>query len=108
MTAATPERATSLVHDSDLPWAAVADGIELRVHRVGVHDNTYQMMTRIQPGVELPKHRHYGAVHTYTVAGSWGYREYDWIATAGTYVYEAPGTTHTYYVPEDSLGPAVN
>ena len=102
------ERHTSLVHDADLPWANAGAGVAIKVYRVGAHDNTYQMMTRIDPGVQLPRHKHFGEVHTYTVAGSWGYREYDWLATTGTYIYEAPGTTHTYYVPEDSNGPAIN
>lgn len=79
-------RMTSLVDDAELPWAPVTDGIELRVLRVGLHDNTYQMMTRIQPGVQLPRHRHFGEVHLYTVSGTWGYREYGWLARPGTYV----------------------
>src|SRR6266702_777646 len=29
------------------------------------------------------------------ISGKWGYLEHDWIATAGDWVYEAPGESHT-------------
>ena len=31
----------------------------------------------------------------YTLSGRWGYLEYDWIATAGDFVCETPGGSHT-------------
>ena len=36
----------------------------------------------------LGKHRHRGIVTATTIAGSWNYREYDWIARPGDYVVE--------------------
>ncbi|MGH8516486.1 MAG: 2,4'-dihydroxyacetophenone dioxygenase family protein, partial [Panacagrimonas sp.] len=44
------------------------------------------------------KHRHRGIVTATTIAGSWNYREYDWIARPGDYVVETPGTIHTLHV----------
>jgi len=44
------------------------------------------------------RHRHPGQVHAYVIKGAWRYLEHDWIATAGTYVFEPPGETHTLVV----------
>jgi len=40
-------------------------------------------------------------VHALTLKGSWGYKEHDWNAKSGTYVFEPPGETHTLIVDED-------
>jgi hypothetical protein len=37
-------------------------------------------------------------VHAYVIKGAWRYLEHDWVATAGTYVFEPPGETHTLVV----------
>jgi len=31
----------------------------------------------------------------YTISGKWGYLEHDWTATAGDFIYETPGESHT-------------
>jgi len=49
----------------------------------------------------LGRHRHSSPVHAVTFKGSWGYREHDWHAHPGTYVFEPPGETHTLVVDED-------
>lgn len=45
--------------------------------------------------VVLPKHHHCGTVMVYTVKGQWKYREHDWTAIPGSFVYETAGTAHT-------------
>ncbi|MBW0114297.1 2,4'-dihydroxyacetophenone dioxygenase family protein [Pseudonocardia abyssalis] len=42
-------------------------------------------------------HRHRGQVTAYTLSGSWGYLEYDWVSRAGDFVEEYPGAVHTLY-----------
>src|ERR687889_700302 len=37
-----------------------------------------------------------------TPTGQWHYREHDWVATTGAYVFEPPGEIHTLVVPEDT------
>ena len=37
----------------------------------------------------------------YVIKGRWFYREHDWVANAGDFVYEPPGETHTLEVPAD-------
>ena len=39
-------------------------------------------------------------VFGYTLSGQWSYLEHDWVATAGTLVYEAPGEAHTLVAHE--------
>ena len=41
------------------------------------------------------RHYHPHQVFAFTVSGKWGYLEHDWVATAGDFVYEAPGEGHT-------------
>src|SRR5205814_2531064 len=47
-----------------------------------------------KPGL-VNRHYHPHEVFAYTISGKWGYLEHDWIATAGSFVYEAPGESHT-------------
>src|SRR5215218_1321113 len=41
------------------------------------------------------RHYHPHQVFAFTISGKWGYLEHDWVATAGDFVYEAPGEGHT-------------
>jgi 2,4'-dihydroxyacetophenone dioxygenase len=41
------------------------------------------------------RHYHPHQIFAYTISGKWGYLEHDWTATAGDFVYEAPGEGHT-------------
>jgi 2,4'-dihydroxyacetophenone dioxygenase len=46
------------------------------------------------------RHYHPHAVFAYTISGKWSYLEHDWVATAGDFVYEAPGEAHTLVAHE--------
>lgn len=53
------------------------------------------------PGARLPAHLHTGAVHGYTLKGSWLYLEYpDQVQVPGSYLYEPASSYHTFYVPD--------
>jgi 2,4'-dihydroxyacetophenone dioxygenase len=41
------------------------------------------------------RHYHPQQVFAYTISGRWGYLEHDWVATAGDWIFEAPGEAHT-------------
>lgn len=41
------------------------------------------------------RHYHPHQVFAYTISGKWGYLEHEWTATAGDFIYEAPGESHT-------------
>ena len=55
-------------------------------------------LLKVDGGGTLGKHYHSAAVSAWTLDGAWGYREYEWVARAGSFVYEPPGHTHTLYV----------
>ena len=84
-----------------------APGVEMKVLRVSDDFGTWVVMNRFQPGTVLPTHRHSGGVTAYTLSGRWGYREHDFIATAGSVVREPACSTHTLTVPADGDEPAV-
>lgn len=66
----------------------------------------WALYARYAPGTVLPKHFHTGAVHFFTTRGTWGYREYpDDPQTAGSYLYEPPGTVHTFAIPAEATEP---
>ena len=46
------------------------------------------------------RHYHPHQVFGYTLSGKWSYLEHDWVATKGTFVYEAPGEAHTLVAHE--------
>jgi hypothetical protein len=39
-------------------------------------------------------------VHGFVLDGRWRYLERDWVATAGSYLYEPPGDVHTLVVDD--------
>ena len=43
----------------------------------------------------ISRHAHPSPVHGYVLSGRWRYAERDWIAEAGSYVFEPPGDIHT-------------
>jgi 2,4'-dihydroxyacetophenone dioxygenase len=47
------------------------------------------------------RHYHPHQVFAYTISGRWGYLEHDWVATAGDFVFEAPGEGHTLVAYDD-------
>lgn len=107
MTVPIVDTTTSLVRPDEIPWAKLTDGIEVKLLRTGAGSGVYTLMTRFEPGIEIPTHKHFGCVHAYTIEGRWRYREYPWIAEAGSYIYEPTGSVHTLATPDDNTGPTV-
>jgi 2,4'-dihydroxyacetophenone dioxygenase len=97
--------ATQLVLPAEIPWGELWMGIEMKMLKIGASDGIYTLVNRFAPGTVLPTHRHVGSVHAYTIRGAWHYREYDWIARAGDFIYEPPGSVHTLMVPQDATEP---
>ena len=57
-------------------------------------------LLRVRKAGVLSRHRHPAPVHGYVIKGSWRYLEHDWVAQAGSYVYEPPGEIHTLIVDD--------
>jgi 2,4'-dihydroxyacetophenone dioxygenase len=82
-------------------WAPVAPDIWSRPIHLNVTGGFYTHLLKVKRSGVLQRHRHSGQVHAYVLKGSWFYLEHDWVAQAGSYVFEPPGETHTLTVPDD-------
>jgi len=82
-------------------WVPQTDCLSFRPLCFCVSQGYYVNLLKFQGGGVLGCHRHPSPVHALTLKGSWGYKEHDWNAKAGTYVFEPPGETHSLIVDED-------
>ena len=81
----------------------IAPGIHIQPLRLDLERGDWVFLATLAPGCELPLHYHTGPAQVWTIQGRWEYREYpDQPQTAGSYLYEPGGSTHTFYCPEDN------
>jgi len=57
-------------------------------------------LLRVRKSGVLSRHIHPSWVTGYVIRGAWRYLEHDWVARAGSFVYEPPGEIHTLVVDE--------
>ena len=81
--------------EEELPFVALGDGTHLQLLQVDVEAGLWVIRTKFEPGVVVPTHKHTGEVFAFTRSGSWKYREYPEVNTAGSYLYEPAGSIHT-------------
>lgn len=86
------------VPDDERLWVPVDDSVWFRPLCLSVTRGYWVNLLRVRRAGVLSRHRHPQPVHGYVLKGAWRYLEHDWVATAGSYVYEAPGETHTLVV----------
>lgn len=97
------------VSSDDLPfaddWLGIK-GIRLKLLMADIEGGRFVVRLRFAPGTQLPTHKHTGEVHAFTLSGEWYYLEYgsQTRSRAGSYLYEAPGSTHTLKVADDNTG----
>ena len=84
-------------------WVQTGEGVAFRPLFLSASQGYWTTVTRIRRSGIISRHRHVGAVHAHTLKGSWNYLEYDWVAQAGSYIFEPPGDIHTLVV-DGSLG----
>ena len=85
-------------------WVPQTDCLSFRPLCLCVSQGYYVNLLRFTGGGTLGCHRHASPVHAHTIKGTWGYKEHDWQAGPGTYVFEPPGETHTLTVgPEEMI-----
>ena len=82
-------------------WVPQTDCLSFRPLCFCVSQGYYVNLLKFKGGGVLGCHRHPSPVHALTLKGSWGYKEHDWHAREGTYVFEPPGETHTLIVDND-------
>ena len=98
---------TTLNFDDERLWVPYGETAWLQPCQFNVTTGGFTAVLKALPGTVVPKHYHVSTVQGYTLQGSWRYLEHDWIATAGSFIFEPAGEAHTLVVPEDATEPAI-
>jgi len=89
------------VPDDERLWVPQAENVWFRPLMLNTVNGGWCNLLRVRRAGVLSRHRHPGPVHGWVIKGSWRYLEHEWVATAGSYVFEPPGETHTLVVDAD-------
>ncbi len=81
-----------LVKTDELPWIAIADGIDFRLLRTCEITGAWTVYFRAAAGASFPRHQHYGAGEYMVIKGKMVYRAGE--AGTGDYGYEPLGAIH--------------
>ena len=81
-------------------WVPVGPGRWSRPLCYNVSQGYWVHITKVTQAGLVSRHRHPAPVHGFVLDGKWRYLERDWVATAGSYLYEPPGDVHTLVVDE--------
>ena len=82
-------------------WVPQAPNVWFRPLFLNTLQGQWCNLLRVTKSGVLSRHLHPAPVHGYVIKGKWYYKEHDWVAMEGGYVFEPPGETHTLVVPED-------
>ena len=96
----TPLTPTDEMLSDERLWVPQTDTVSFRPLCLCTSGGYYVNLLRVKGAGMLSRHRHPGPVHGHVLKGRWQYLEHDWIAEAGSYVFEPPGEIHTLVVPE--------
>jgi quercetin dioxygenase-like cupin family protein len=95
------ELLTLNINDIPVMQNALGPGINFQPLYVDPENGVMAVIAIFPPGATVGTHLHTGAVHGYTLKGSWYYSEYpDQVQTPGSYLYEPASSVHTFCVPE--------
>lgn len=104
----TPEMFDADALRQDARWMPVGSIGHSRPLMYDTHAGSWVSILRARGTGTIQRHRHAAPVTAWTLEGGWGYREHDWIARAGSFVYEPAGHIHTLYIhPDDGHMTAV-
>lgn len=81
--------------DDDRLYVPLTETVGTRPLLIMPGQNRWCDVLRATAAGLVNRHYHPHQVFAYTISGKWGYLEHDWVATAGDFVYEAPGESHT-------------
>lgn len=96
-----PELAVAAIPDDERVWVPQAPDVWFRPLLLNTVSGGWCNLLRVRKSGVLSRHRHPMMVVGYVIRGKWFYREHDWVATEGSFVYEPPGEVHTLEVPAD-------
>jgi quercetin dioxygenase-like cupin family protein len=96
-----PEIVANAIPDDERVWVPQAPDVWFRPLLLNTVSGGWCNLLRVRKSGVLSRHRHPMLVVGYVIKGRWFYREHDWVANAGDFVYEPPGEIHTLEVPAD-------
>ncbi len=93
-----PDRA---IQSDEIPWVPQAERVWFKPLRFDLTNGRWINLLKVTGGGKVNRHRHAGGqVLGFVLQGGWHYAEREWVARAGTLVYEPPGDIHTLIVHE--------
>lgn len=98
---APPEILVTAIPQDERVWVPQAENVWFRPLMLNTLNGSWCNLLRVRRAGVLSRHRHPAPVHGFVLKGSWHYREHNWKARAGDYVFEPPGETHTLIVDAD-------
>ena len=81
-------------------WVPQTDTVSFRPLCFCISGGYDVNILRVREAGMLSRHRHPGPVHGHVLTDKWRYMKHDWVAEAGSYVFQPPGEIHTLVVPE--------
>ena len=93
-----PEMFQGDVLNHDKTWMPVGAIGHSRPLLYDIKNGGWISILRARGAGTIQRHRHASPVTAWTLDGSWGYREHDWVARAGSFVYEPAGHIHTLFI----------
>jgi 2,4'-dihydroxyacetophenone dioxygenase len=87
----------------DSVWIPDEPGTANRFVMFDLNTNSFAVVLRCAPGSGIDRHHHTGSVVGCCLQGSWKYKESDWIARPGTFVYERPGEAHLQILGSETM-----
>src|SRR6476660_5706220 len=87
----------SAIADTEaMPWVRIAPGFSFKPIRATSDDDVWVELLKLEPGTIIPRHRHTGEVHAYTLSGQRELLETGDVVGPGSYVYEPPGNVDSW------------
>ena len=96
-----PEIVANAIPVDERVWVPQAENVWFRPLLLNTVSGGWCNLLRVRRSGVLSRHRHPMLVVGYVIRGKWFYREHDWVANEGDFVYEPPGEIHTLEVPAD-------
>lgn len=98
---APAELAIAAIPEDERVWVPQAPNVWFRPLMLNTLQGQWCNLLRVRKSGVLSRHLHPSPVHGFVIRGKWHYREHDWVANEGSYVFEPPGEIHTLVVPDD-------
>lgn len=96
-----PEIVATAIPEDERVWVPQAPNVWFRPLMFNTVTGGWCNLLRVRKSGVLSRHRHPMQVIGYVIKGHWFYREHDWVAKSGDFVFEPPGEIHTLEVPAD-------